>query len=92
MNRVINSALLIIFGLATVNLSNVGNFFISDIGKAMKSVAAVPTNIMTKAAGLETRLSIGAPFRNIPKIRATNPRIKPIIVEISIVHLVLERN
>ncbi|MMZ63104.1 hypothetical protein D1872_253410 [compost metagenome] len=89
-NRVINSALLIILGLDTVSLSNTGNFLMSESGNATNSVAAVPTKIMTKAAGFETKLSIGAPFRNIPKISATKPRISPIIVEISIAHLVLE--
>ncbi|MNE49610.1 hypothetical protein D3C80_1441410 [compost metagenome] len=91
MNRVINSALLIILGFTTVILSSLGNFLSSDSGNAIKSVAAVPTNIMTKAAGFSTKLATGAPFRNIPKMSATNPRISPIIVEISIAHLVLEK-
>ncbi|MNN22848.1 hypothetical protein D3C81_1362250 [compost metagenome] len=90
MNRVINSALLIIFCFTTVIFSSLKKFLSSDIGNAIKSVAAVPTNIMTKAAGFWTKLSIGAPFRNIPTMSATSPRISPIIVEISIAHLVLE--
>ncbi|MNJ59195.1 hypothetical protein D3C77_548650 [compost metagenome] len=87
-----SSALLIIFCLTNNFLNNFGIFFNSEEGKPKKRLAAVPTKIMTYAAGLLTRLTIGAPLRNIPRTTATKPRIIPMSDEISIIHLVLELN